>query len=49
MNKQNRNKLMDAENKLMAVRWEGSWLQEWVKGEGIKKYTFPVVKTVAEM
>ena len=43
MNKQNRNSLIDTENKLIISRWEGNWgLGE--KCEGIKKYKLVVTK-----
>ena len=43
MNKQNRNRVIDAENKLMVARGEGGGrLGE--KGEGIKKYKLVVTK-----
>ena len=42
-NKQNRNKLIDAENKLMVTRDEGvGGMGE--KGEGTEKYTLAVTK-----
>ena len=45
MNKQNRDRLIDTGNKLMAARWERGWgLHE--KDERIKKYKLQVIKTV---
>ena len=34
MTKQNRNKLIDSENKLMVAKWEVSWRMKKVKGLG---------------
>ena len=43
MNKQNRNRLIDTENRLMVARGEGHrGLDE--KGEGIEKYKLVVTK-----
>lgn len=36
-NKQNRNRLIDTEDKLRVARWEGAWGAEW-KGGRIPKY-----------
>lgn len=43
MNKQNRNRAIDAEKKLMAANreWLGGWLK---KVEGNKRYELPVIK-----
>ena len=52
MNKQNRNKLIDAEYKLMVARWLPILRVITVmseKDEGIKKYKLPVIKTVTWM
>ena len=43
MNKQNRNRLIDTENKLMATRWEGG-KGVGERGEGIKKYKLVITK-----
>ena len=48
INKQNKNKLTDTENKLMAARWEGD-MGWWKKGERIKMYRLPDIKTVVGM
>lgn len=41
--KQKRNRLMDTENKLLAVRLGRSWVAGKT-GDGIKRYNFPVIK-----
>ena len=43
MNKQNRNRLIDTENRLMDARWEGGG-KLGAKAEGIKKYKLVVTK-----
>ena len=43
MNKQNWNRLVDTENRLMVARGQGDW-GICRKGEGIKKYKFIVTK-----
>ena len=41
INRQNRNRIIDTENVLMVVRWEG-FRKRIQKGEGIKKYKLVV-------
>ena len=43
MNKQNKNRLIDSENKLMVARWKGGWGAGEIV-EQIKKYRLVVTK-----
>ena len=43
MNKQNRNRPIGTENRLMVATWEGGWGSD-EKGEGIEEYRLVVTK-----
>ena len=48
MNKQNKNRLIDTENKLVVARWERGWGMGG-KAEGIRKHALPVIKAFMGM